>query len=68
MRRREVNTLLVERFPCEDLLPGGLVVVVVDFYDLTHVLLLDVLLPPAPPAGTTAETHTYYYTYSSYVL
>ena len=57
--RRRVNTLLVESFPSQDLMPGCLVVVVVYFNDVIHVLLLNVFLLPPPPAETTRQIQTH---------
>lgn len=49
----------VQRFPLQDLLPGLLVVVVVDLNDVGHIFGAKVIFPPAPPAGHThtGQTH-----------
>ena len=41
----------MQRLPLEDLLPGLLVVLVVDLDDVAHVLRIQGLLAPAPPAA-----------------
>ena len=41
----------MQRLPLEDLLPGLLVVLVVDLDDVAHVLRIQGLLSPAPPAA-----------------
>lgn len=46
----------VQRLPLQDLLPGLLVVRVVDFDDVGHIFLAKVVLTPAPPATSTRRT------------
>ncbi len=46
----------MQGLPLQDLLPGLLVVVVVDFNNVGHILSSEVIITPAPPAAQTRLT------------
>lgn len=46
-----VNSLCVHGLPLQDLVPGLLVVLVVDFNNVGHVISSEVVVTPAPSAG-----------------
>lgn len=52
------DSLCMQGLPLQDLLPGLLVVAVVDFDDVGHVFLGQVILLPAPATGTQTQHQT----------
>lgn len=51
MKTESVNSPGVHGLPLQDLLPGLLVVLVVDFNDVGHVVSGELIVSPAPPAA-----------------
>lgn len=45
------DSLSVQSLPLQDLLPGLLIVLIVDFNDVGHVTFAEVIVSPAPPAA-----------------
>lgn len=53
---RQVNSPCVHGLPLQDLLPGLLVVLVVDFDDVGHVIGGKLIVSPAPPAAESRSS------------
>lgn len=51
-----VNSPCMQGLPFQDLLPGLLVVIVVDFNNVGHILSSKVIITPPPPAAQTRLT------------
>lgn len=53
-----VNSPCVHGLPLQDLVPGLLVVLVVDFNNVGHVIGSEVVVTPAPSAGQSKNNET----------
>lgn len=53
-----MNSLCVHGLPLQDLVPGLLVVLVVDFNNVGHVIGSEVVVTPAPSAGQSKNNET----------
>lgn len=51
-----MNSPCVHGLPLQDLLPGLLVVLVVDFNDVAHVVGSELIVSPAPPAAESRSS------------
>lgn len=54
--RQFVNSHCMHGLPFQDLLPGLLIVLVVDFNDVGHIFCSEVIITPAPSAAQTKLT------------